>query len=153
VPEARRGLEKIARSAGQQALCIITGEMVPLATMHGTLVLPGLAKHEGAKGGKRIYFDADSTPLLLGSPSSGRTAWSSARPGRSASARLYPPTGCVTPTAHAIDRGASLPEVQSTLGHGDIATTSARPNTSSGLHLDPGSFFDEEPGKGKRLWR
>jgi hypothetical protein len=35
-------------------------------------------------------------------------------------------------------------EVQSTLGHGNIATTSgyrhARPNTSSGLHLDP------EPG-------
>jgi site-specific recombinase XerD len=46
---------------------------------------------------------------------------------------------------HAIDRGASLPEVQSTLGHGNIATTSgylhARPNTSSGLHLDPGVFL------------
>jgi integrase/recombinase XerD len=44
--------------------------------------------------------------------------------------------------SHAIDRGASLPEVQSTLGHGNIATTSgylhARPDTSSGLHLDPG---------------
>jgi integrase/recombinase XerD len=44
-----------------------------------------------------------------------------------------------------IDRGASLPEVQSTLGHGNIATTSgylhARPNTSSGLHLDPGVFL------------
>jgi integrase/recombinase XerD len=55
--------------------------------------------------------------------------------------------------SHAIDRGASLPEVQSTLGHGNIATTSgylhARPNTSSGLHLDPGVFLrDEEPGKG-----
>jgi hypothetical protein len=41
---------------------------------------------------------------------------------------------------------ASLPEVQSTLGHGNIATTSgylhARPNTSSGLHLDPGVFLD-----------
>jgi hypothetical protein len=85
----------------------------------------------GCQGRKRIYFDADSTPLLLGSPSSGRTAWSSARPGRSASARLYPPIGCVTPTAHAIDRGASLPEVKSTLGHGDIATTSARPNTQA----------------------
>ena len=47
--------------------------------------------------------------------------------------------------SHAIDRGASLPEVQSTLGHGNIATTSgylhARPNTSSGLHLDPGVFL------------
>ena len=36
-------------------------------------------------------------------------------------------------------------EVQSTLGHGNIATTSgylhARPNTSSGLHLDPGVFL------------
>jgi integrase/recombinase XerD len=47
--------------------------------------------------------------------------------------------------SHAIDRGASLPEVQSTLGHGNIATTSgylhARPDTSSGLHLDPGVFL------------
>jgi integrase/recombinase XerD len=37
--------------------------------------------------------------------------------------------------SHAIDRGASLPEVQSTLGHGNIATT------SSGLHLDSGVFL------------
>jgi site-specific recombinase XerD len=47
--------------------------------------------------------------------------------------------------SHAIDRGASLPEVQTTLGHGNIATTSgylhARPDTSSGLHLDPGVFL------------
>jgi integrase/recombinase XerD len=47
--------------------------------------------------------------------------------------------------SHAIDRGATLPEVQSTLGHGNIATTSgylhARPETSSGLHLDPGVWL------------
>lgn len=47
--------------------------------------------------------------------------------------------------SHAIDRGASLPEVQTTLGHDNIATTSgylhARPDTSSGLHLDPGVFL------------
>jgi integrase/recombinase XerD len=47
--------------------------------------------------------------------------------------------------SHAIDRGASLPEVQTTLGHGNIATTSgylhARPDTSSSLHLDPGVFL------------
>jgi integrase/recombinase XerD len=47
--------------------------------------------------------------------------------------------------SHAIDRGASLPEVQTTLGHGNIATTSgylhARPDTSSGLKLDPGVFL------------
>jgi integrase/recombinase XerD len=47
--------------------------------------------------------------------------------------------------SHAIDHGASLPEVQTTLGHGNIATTSAylhaRPDTSSGLHLDPGVFL------------
>jgi integrase len=47
--------------------------------------------------------------------------------------------------SHAIDRGASLPEVQSKLGHGSIATTSgylrALPNTSSGLHLDPAIFL------------
>jgi Phage integrase family len=42
--------------------------------------------------------------------------------------------------SHAIERGASLPEVQATLGHGNIATTSghmhARPDSSSGLRLD-----------------
>jgi len=47
--------------------------------------------------------------------------------------------------SHAIDRGATLPEVQSTLGHGNIATTSgylhARPESSSGLKLDPGVFL------------
>jgi integrase/recombinase XerD len=41
--------------------------------------------------------------------------------------------------SHAIERGASLPEVQATLGHGNISTTSgylhARPDSSSGLHL------------------
>jgi integrase/recombinase XerD len=47
--------------------------------------------------------------------------------------------------SHAIDRGATLPEVQATLGHGNIATTSgylhARPESSSGLKLDQGVFF------------
>jgi integrase/recombinase XerD len=47
--------------------------------------------------------------------------------------------------SHAIDRGASLPEVQATLGHGNISTTSgylhARPDSSSGLKLDPGVFL------------
>jgi site-specific recombinase XerD len=47
--------------------------------------------------------------------------------------------------SHAIDRGAALPVVQSTLGHGNIAVTSgylhARPGTSSGLSLDPGVFL------------
>jgi integrase/recombinase XerD len=47
--------------------------------------------------------------------------------------------------SHAIDRGASLPEVQSTLGHTNVSTTSgylhARPDTSSGLRLDPGVFL------------
>jgi integrase/recombinase XerD len=47
--------------------------------------------------------------------------------------------------SHAIDRGASLPEVKTTLGHSNIATTSgylhARPDTSSGLRLDPGVFL------------
>ena len=55
--------------------------------------------------------------------------------------------------SHAIDRGASLPEVQSTLGHGNIATTSgylhARPDTSSGLHLDPGVFLRLRTGQKK----
>jgi integrase len=47
--------------------------------------------------------------------------------------------------SHAIDRGASLPEVQATLGHGNISTTSgylhARPDSSSWLKLDPGVFL------------
>ena len=47
--------------------------------------------------------------------------------------------------SHAIERGASLPEVQATLGHGNIATTSgylhARPDSSSRLRLDPGVFL------------
>ena len=47
--------------------------------------------------------------------------------------------------SHAIERGASLPEVQATLGHGNISTTSgylhARPDSSSGLRLDPGVFL------------
>ena len=47
--------------------------------------------------------------------------------------------------SHAIDRGASLPEVQQTLGHSNVSTTSgylhARPDTSSGLRLDPGVFL------------
>jgi Phage integrase family len=50
--------------------------------------------------------------------------------------------------SHAIERGASLPEVQATLGHGNIATTSgylhARPDRSShdeslSLHLNANS--------------
>ena len=47
--------------------------------------------------------------------------------------------------SHAIDHGAALPVVQSTLGHGNISVTSgylhARPGTSSGLSLDPGVFL------------
>jgi integrase/recombinase XerD len=47
--------------------------------------------------------------------------------------------------SHAIDRGATLPEVQATLGHANIATTSgylhARPESSSGLKLDPGVWL------------
>jgi integrase/recombinase XerD len=47
--------------------------------------------------------------------------------------------------SHAMDRGATLPVVKSTLGHGNIAVTSAyldaRPGDSSGLSLDPGVFL------------
>ena len=52
---------------------------------------------------------------------------------------------CHAHGSQAIDRGASLRGVQSTLGHGNIATTSgylhARPDTSSGLKLGPGVFL------------
>jgi integrase/recombinase XerD len=37
--------------------------------------------------------------------------------------------------SHAIDRGASLPEVQTTLGHGNIATSSGVPACPSG-HIE-----------------
>ena len=47
--------------------------------------------------------------------------------------------------SHSIARGAALPVVQSTLGHGNIAVTSgylhARPGDSSGLHVDAGVFL------------
>jgi integrase/recombinase XerD len=47
--------------------------------------------------------------------------------------------------SHAIVGGASLPEMQETLGHGNIATTSgylhAHPGSSSGLRLDEGVFL------------
>jgi integrase/recombinase XerD len=47
--------------------------------------------------------------------------------------------------SHAIARGASLPEIQVTLGRGNIATTSgylhARLDSSRGLRLDPGAFL------------
>ena len=50
--------------------------------------------------------------------------------------------------SHAIDRGATLPEVQSTLGHGNIATTSgylhARPESSSASSSIPECFFDDD---------
>jgi site-specific recombinase XerD len=47
--------------------------------------------------------------------------------------------------SHALDRGATLAEVQTTLGDSNIATTSAylhtRPDSSNGLKLDPGVFL------------
>jgi hypothetical protein len=47
--------------------------------------------------------------------------------------------------SHAMDRGASLLEVQTTLGPDNIATTRgylhARPDSSSGLKLDHGVFL------------
>jgi integrase len=55
--------------------------------------------------------------------------------------------------SHAIDRGTSLPEVQSTLGHGNIATTSGctpGPTRRAAYTLIRECFFDEETGKGKR---
>jgi site-specific recombinase XerD len=49
--------------------------------------------------------------------------------------------------SHAIEKGAPLHEVQATLGHANISTTSgylhARPGSSSGLKLDPGVFLRE----------
>lgn len=46
--------------------------------------------------------------------------------------------------SHALDRGATLAQVQATLGHANVATTRgylhARPDSSSGLYLDEGIF-------------
>jgi CRISPR-associated protein Csd1 len=56
VPEAHALWEDhLARAAGEQGLCIVTGEIGPLATTHGTLVL--------GESGKLVSFDADSTAL------------------------------------------------------------------------------------------
>jgi len=50
--------------------------------------------------------------------------------------------------SHALDRGATLAEVQATLGHANISTTSgylhARPDSASGLQLDEGIFGDDD---------
>jgi integrase/recombinase XerD len=50
--------------------------------------------------------------------------------------------------SHAIERGASLPEVQATLGHGNIATTSgylhARPDSKRAAPLRECFFDDDE---------
>lgn len=49
--------------------------------------------------------------------------------------------------SHALDNGATIAEVQETLGHRNASTTSgylhARPDSSSGLKLDPGVFKTE----------
>ena len=60
-------------------------------------------------------------------------------------------TGAVSPhwlrhahASHALDHGATLAEVQATLGHASVGTTStylhARPKSSSGLKLNAGVF-------------
>jgi site-specific recombinase XerD len=74
------------------------------------------------------------------------TAWLSARPGMRTSTRLSSPHWLRhAHDSHAIDPGATLPEAQPTLGHANVSTTSgylhARPDTSSGLRLDPGVFL------------
>jgi integrase/recombinase XerD len=43
--------------------------------------------------------------------------------------------------SHAIERGASLPEFQATLGPRRGGYLHARPDDSSGLRLDPGVFL------------
>ena len=43
--------------------------------------------------------------------------------------------------SHAIERGASLPEVQAKLGATTSGYLHARPDSSSGLKLDPGVFL------------
>jgi integrase/recombinase XerD len=47
--------------------------------------------------------------------------------------------------SHALDRGATIAEVKDTLGHANVATTSAylhaRPGISSGRVLDSGVFL------------
>jgi site-specific recombinase XerD len=52
--------------------------------------------------------------------------------------------------SHALERGASLPLVQGTLGHANIATTSvylhAKPGSASGDVLDPGVWKNRRPG-------
>ena len=56
VPEARTLWERhLAETAGEEGLCLVTGETRPLASTHGSLVL--------GESGKLVSFDADSTAL------------------------------------------------------------------------------------------
>jgi integrase/recombinase XerD len=61
--------------------------------------------------------------------------------------------------SHAIDRGALLPEVQTTLGHGNIATTSGylqrptQPTRRAACAWIRERSFDEERGKRMRRQR
>ena len=65
---------------------------------------------------------------------------------------VEPPSG--RPRAGSGPRGASLPELQATLGHGNIATTSgylhARPKTSAVCTWIQKCFFDRTWANGER---
>ena len=56
--------------------------------------------------------------------------------------------------SHAVDRGASLPEVQATLGRGNIATTwgicTPGPTRRVACTWIRECFFDDEEGNGQR---
>ena len=93
----------------------------------------------------------DDDPVLASRQGGGRLTERAVRSMVKRAAKAAGITGAVSPHwlrhahgSHAIDHGASLPEVQATLGHGNIATTNgylhARPDSSSGPKLDAGVF-------------
>jgi hypothetical protein len=97
----------------------------------------GLDKALFAKLAAGDWITRHENLIIVGKTGLGKVGW----PVRSATR----PAAMIAPSSTTAYRGASLPEVQTTLGHGNIATTSgylhARPDTSSGLHLDPGVFL------------
>jgi site-specific recombinase XerD len=116
----------------------------PLQVLLPEIVSHALFKYRGSAAG-------DGDPILLNRAGGGLTDRAVNYMLKAAAKRAGLPMGSSAHwlrhahASHAIERGAALPVVQATLGHGNIAVTSgylhARPGESCGLKLDPGVFL------------
>ncbi len=146
----------------------VEGEGEPLLLLHGLMVSgamydPLTVTGKGGKTRQVLLREAVSTALLaLRGDSGGNDPLFPTRTGTRLKQRAIgymlkrtaKRAGITQPVSphwlrhahgsHALDRGATLAEVQTTLGHANVATTSgylhARPNRSSGSKLDEGIF-------------